>query len=229
MSQSLKQHYTITEARYDMSAIEKNMFYLLLSKIKDDDDPEREYVVDARQSDVLKDVRIEELRQAARNLLSRVYYINKSNGNILAVKLMTRVAYDEAKKEIRIRISQKLLPYLINLKKDYTQFQLEAALSLKSKYAKRLYEMLSHYKDQGIMKITIEELKHRLALKDLKTGKEQYKPWSMFKKHVLTIPQEELKAYTDISFTYILEKTARKYTGVTFYIEPIAPYKPSKP
>lgn len=142
---------------------------------------------------------------------------------------MTRVAYDEAKKEIRIRISQKLLPYLINLKKDYTQFQLEATLSLKSKYAKRLYEMLSHYKDQGIMKITIEELKHRLALKDLKTGKEQYKPWSMFKKHVLTIPQEELKAYTDISFTYILEKTARKYTGVTFYIEPIAPYKPSKP
>lgn len=65
MSQSLKQHYTITEARYDMSAIEKNMFYLLLSKIKDDDDPEREYVVDARQSDVLKDVGIEELRQAS--------------------------------------------------------------------------------------------------------------------------------------------------------------------
>ena len=89
--------------------------------------------------------------------------------------------------------------------------------------------MLSQHREEGVMEISVEELKYRLALKDLKTGKEQYKPWSMFKKYVLTVPQEELKAYTDISFTYRVKKEAGKHSGLTFYIEPIAPYKPSKP
>lgn len=62
----------------------------------------------------------------------------------------------------------------------YTAFQLAMALRLTSKYAKRMYEMLSQHKEQGTIEISVEALKYRLALKDPKTGKEQYDPWSMF-------------------------------------------------
>ncbi len=42
------------------------------------------------------------------------------------------------------------------------------ALSLKSKYSKRFYEMLSQYKDTRMMKVSINDLKHRLQFIDPK-------------------------------------------------------------
>ena len=54
MNKYIKQHHAITEARYDLSAIEKNMFYLLLGALKDDDPLEKEYLVDISKSSVLK-------------------------------------------------------------------------------------------------------------------------------------------------------------------------------
>jgi plasmid replication initiation protein len=105
---------------------------------------------------------------------------------------MTVVSYDEEKKEMRIVISQKLLSYLIALKEDYTESELDRALSLKSRYAKIIYEMRSQHKEKGLMKISVDELKYRLSLKDPKTGKELYETWSMFEEHVPAVPQKEL-------------------------------------
>ena len=218
MERKLRQHNVITEARYDMSAIEKNIFYLLMSVLQADDPPQKSYIIDITTSTVLRDISIEELRQAARNLITRVYYIDKPNGNILAVTLMTVVSYDEQKKEMRIVISQKLLPYLIALKEDYTEFELDIALSLRSKYAKRIYEMLSQHKDTGTMKVSVDELKYRLALKDPKTQEEQYKSWTTFKVTVLDRSQKELAKYSDLNFNYEAIKTGKKYTDLVFQI-----------
>jgi plasmid replication initiation protein len=218
MERKLRQHNLITEARYDMSAIEKNIFYLLMSALQADDPPQKSYIIDITTSTVLRDISIEELRQAARNLITRVYYIDKPNGNILSVTLMTVVSYDEQKKEMRIVISQKLLPYLIALKEDYTEFELDIALSLRSKYAKRIYEMLSQHKDIGTMKVSVDELKYRLALKDPKTQKEQYKSWTTFKATVLDRSQKELEKYSDLNFNYESIKTGKKYTDLVFQI-----------
>jgi len=82
-----------------------------------------------------------------------------------------------------------------------------------------MYEMLSQYREKGIMEISVEELKYRLALKDPQTGKELYEPWHMFKEYVLTVPQKEIAEHTDIRFTYKPIKTGRKYTDLVFKID----------
>lgn len=64
--------------------------------------------------------------------------------------------------------------HFFDLKQNFTTFQLHMALSLDSKYAKRIHEMLSQYKDIGSIKIELLELKRRLLLYDDKTGDEQY-------------------------------------------------------
>ena len=224
MNKYVKQHHAITEARYDLSAIEKNMFYLLLGALKDDDPPEKEYLVDIRQSSVLKGVPLEELRQAARNLLTRPYYINKPNGNILAVTLMTRVSYDEKTALLGIVVARKILPYLIDLKNDYTEFELDIVLALKSKYSKRMHKMLSQHKEESVMHITIDELKYRLALKDPKKKKETY-TWTPFKEMVLETAKRELQEHADITFTYEAKKTGNKYTDLIFCITPVKNFK----
>ena len=216
--QKIYQSNELTEARHEMSALEKNIVYLLMCELKEDDVPQKEYCIDTSQSESLRKVQIEDLRQAARNLLSRVYYIKKPNGNILAVTLMTVARYDQRDGKLRIRISQKLLPYLIILRDNFTEFQLQVALSLKSKYSKRIYEMISQHKESGEFSISVEELKWRLSLQDPYKGVEQYLNWTSFQKAVLNRSQKELKQKSDISFTYTAKKTGRKYTHLEFQI-----------
>ena len=42
---NIKQHNAIIEARYEMSALEKNIIYMLLAQLKDDDPPEKAYML----------------------------------------------------------------------------------------------------------------------------------------------------------------------------------------
>lgn len=220
----IKQHNAIIEARYEMSALEKNIIYMLLAQLKDDDPPEKSYYdIDFGELERRLDqkISIPELVKAAEALVFRVYTIHKKDGGILYTSLVGSVHNLPDKNVVQLGISSMAKPYLLALKHNYTEFQLDMALRLKSKYSKRMYEMLSQHREEGVIEISVEELKYRLALKDLKTGKEQYEPWSMFQEHVLTVPQEELKAHTDIRFTYIAKKTGRKYTDLTFYIKKV--------
>ena len=219
MEKEIRQHNAITEARYEMSALEKNIVYLLMCELKEDDRPQKEYCIDIARSACLKNVSLEDLRQAARNLLSRAYYIKKPNGNILAVTLMTVARYDQSEGKMRIRISQKLLPYLIILRDNFTEFHLQVALSLKSKYSKRIYEMISQHKETGRFSILVEELKWRLALQDAQKGVDQYSNWTSFQKAVLNRAQKELRQKSDLTFTYEAIKIGRKYTHLNFKIE----------
>ena len=130
---------------------------------------------------------------------------------------MTRVSYDEKTALLGIIVARQMLPYLINLKNDYTVFSLDIALALKSKYSKRIYEMLSKHKEEGVMHITVDDLKYRLALKDPKKKKETY-TWTPFKALVLETAKKELREHADITFTYDAKKTGNKYTDLTFHI-----------
>ena len=217
----IKQHNAIIEARYEMSALEKNIIYMLLAQLKDDDPPEKAYYdLDFGELERRLDqkISIPQLVKAAEALVFRVYTIHKENGGVLYTSLVSSVQNISAKNKIQLGVSSMAKPYLFALKRNYTEFQLDMALRLKSKYSKRMYEMLSQHREQGVMQISVEELKYRLALKDLKTGKEQYEPWSMFQEHVLTVPQEELEAHTDIRFTYTARKTGKKYTDLVLQI-----------
>lgn len=218
----IKQHNAIIEARYDISAMEKNIIYMLLAQLKDDDPPEKAYYdIDFLELEQRLDqtISIKSLVKAAEALVFRVYTIQKEDGEVLYTSLISSVQNLPKHNMIQVGVSSMAKPYLLALKNNYTEFQLDMALRLKSKYAKRMYEMLSQHMEKGAMEISVEDLKYRLALKDPKTGKELYEPWSMFEEHVLTVPQEELAKYTDIRFTYTVLKTGRRYTDLVFKID----------
>ena len=201
-----------------MTALEKNIVYFLMAELKEDDLPEKLYTVSVRKlEEAVGKIQMAELQSAAKNLMRRSYHIKKENGNILVVALMGVVYYYDDQKVLKIKISRKILPYFIALKKNYTIFQLDMALSLRSKYAKRIYEMLK-YKQAGELKISVEELKYRLALIDKKRQKEVYTEWPTFVNQVLEVAKRELAEKTDISFTYTATKTGKKYTDLRFII-----------
>jgi plasmid replication initiation protein len=217
----LKQHNAITEARYEMTALEKNIFYMLLSQLRDDDPTSKKYYkinFFELEKRLGKKITMPELAKAAEGLVFRVYTIKKESGGELDTTLISSVENMPEENCIELGVGSMARPYLLALKKDYTEFELATALKLKSKYSKRMYEMLCQHKKEGNFAISVEELKYRLAIVNPKTGEDKYPGWRQFAMHILERPQRELGEHADIAFTYTLKKTGRKYTDIEFRI-----------
>lgn len=221
MREILRQHNAITEARYEMSSLEKNIVYMLMAVLKEDNPPkQRDYeLLFSELEDRLQEkISWENLIKASQKLVTRRYIIVEDNGDEVFLPIASSFHFNPSKGIITLGVTSMAHPYLVALKENFTEFQLDMALSLVSKYSKRLYEMLCQYKDIGTFKIKVQELKNRLMLVDPKTGEDKYKGWTMFEKNVLKTPQKELSEKTDISFEYKAIKTWKKYTDLEFKI-----------
>ena len=213
------EHNALVSARYDMTAVEQNIFCMLVRQIKENDPPEKRYLIHLKELEEATGRKIDYIQagKSAEKLLKCIYAIQE-NGGVLSVALISDSKYLYGG-IVRIGISSTVRPYLFGLKKCFTKYGFHMFMSLKSKYAKRMYKMLSQFKNTGIMRISVEELKHRLQLINPKTGVDKYGPWSTFVKQVLEVSKRELQQHTDISFVYIAKKTGRKFTDLEFKIK----------
>ncbi|MEQ2756506.1 RepB family plasmid replication initiator protein [Staphylococcus hominis] len=133
--------------------------------------------------------------------------------------------------EVTIRFSPEIMPYLINLKKNFTQHALSDISELNSKHSIILYRWLSmnynqyeHYSVKGGRRngqleeycnpsITVKELR---AITD--TIKE-YQHFPHFENWILKKPLEEINAHTHFNVFYDKIKKGRSIDSVVFHIE----------
>jgi len=216
----VKQHNAITKARYDMSAAEKNVFYLLLSQIKEKGFHEATYDISVKELAKIQGCEIDHLqfKSTANKILDQVLSVPLGNERFKEINLVSSSEYVRGSGAIILSISDEIREFLVDLKNKFTQFNLEVGLRLKSKYSKRMYEMISQYKDTGFMVINIDELKHRLYLIDSQSGKDKYPIYGLLKKKVLEVAQKELQEKADTWFTYEAKKEGNKYTLLSFKI-----------
>ncbi len=217
----ITQDNAITSARYEMSALEKNIIYMMMSQLKKEDASDTIYYISVRELMDQTGTRnsYDDLKRATENLIGRVLQIRRPNGNLLQVSMISSAEYLAGQGIVEIGLDPKIRPFFFDLKKNFTAFQLHMALSLDSKYAKRIYEMLSQYKDLGSLKLELLELKRRLLLYDDKTGEEQYRNWSDFEKRILVTAQKEINAKTDLNITYKAIKQGRRFSDIEFKIK----------
>ena len=215
------QDNAITSARYEMTALEKNIIYMMMAQLKKDDAAETNYYISVRELMDKTGTKnsYDDFRRATESLVGRVLNIHRKNGNLLQVAMISSAEYLVGQGIIEIGLDPKIRPYFFDLKENFTTFQLHMALSLDGKYAKRIYEMMSQYKNMGEFRIELAELKRRLALLDEKAGTEQYKNWSDFERRILEPAQREINEKTDLRFTYELSKTGRKVGAIRFIIK----------
>ena len=106
-------------------------------------------------------------------------------------------------------------PYLLQLKKNFTQYELLWTLSFKSKYSTRLYELIKsvHYHELECYEkvFTLEELRKAL-------GGQNYTTWQTFKTRVLNPAIAEVNAYSDKNVSYEPIKQGRSVSKVRLSI-----------
>jgi plasmid replication initiation protein len=219
-SKSLVQHNAITTARYEMTTYEKNIIYMLLAQINKNDPTDLIYYIDIKDIETLtnKEISYEDLHKSTLKLRNRGYTIIEKEGNMLQVSIISSARYIKGSGKIAIRMDPEVRPYLFDLKANFTQFGLHTAMLLQSKYSKRLYEMLNQFKRTGIMRVTVDELKYRLGVKDPISGKDKYFSWTMFSSKVLDPAKNEINGHTDIFFKCEAIKQGRKFTDLVFKI-----------
>ena len=216
----LVEHNDLITAHYDMSAPEQDIFGLVLSQIKKEHPSDQLYQIFVKDIEELTQKKVDyiKIKKTAKKLLSRVCTIIRENGNPLYVSMISDAEHVVGSGYIEVGISPKLRPYLINLKANFTKYQLRIFGALRSKYSKRIYKMLSQFKYTGVMRISVEELKKRLKLLDHKTGEEKFKDWTSFVRKVLEVSKKEINEFSDLKCTYKAVKTGRKFTDVEFKI-----------
>ena len=206
----------LVEASYRLSAVEQKIILTLATKIKKTDKEFQKYFFNFGELSHFLGLKTNAdyayLREVTQNLLSKVLTLKKEN-SILQTHWLESVEYFENKSLVALCFNPELKPFLVQLKNNFTKYQLKYTIQLKSLFSIRVYELLKQYENIGVRKFSLEELRNCLGIK-----KEEYPLYGNFKAKVLVVAQKELKAKTDLFFKFEEIKTGRKVTDIKFSI-----------
>jgi len=136
--------------------------------------------------------------------------------------MFQRVKYLLGQGIIEIKLTEDILPYLFDLKENFTSYELASALRLTSKYAKRIYQLCSQWKDKGeTKKYDLEDFKKMLGLLDEK-GNGKIKQIGQLREKVLDVAVKQINEHTELHISYSLEKKVRTFKNIVFTVKPQA-------
>lgn len=167
------------------------------------------------------------LKDACDNLFNREYgymEILDKGVSVVRSRWVSEIAYNEKQATVGLIFSPSIVPYITNLEKQFTSYDLEQVAELNSRYSVRLYEIVIAWKNNGkTNQISIQDLRDRLGLLD-----DEYTAIHNFKARVLQASINEINKKTAITLSYEQHKQGRKIVGFTFTIKHKAFAKPKK-
>ena len=108
----------------------------------------------------------EQLMSAGKRLYERSVFWAKPYKQGLTIKTHTRwvtsASYQLNEGWVAFVFNWELAPWLFQLHKEFTSYQLRQASALRSLYSWRLLELISQYKDTGWCQIAIDEFSHAM-------------------------------------------------------------------
>ena len=153
------------------------------------------------------------LKEQIKKIADRSCWVKLEDGKETLLRWIEKPYIDEKSGTIEIIFDKDMKPYLLELRQNFTQFELSYVLLFKSKYTIRLYELLESYHYHKLEPLektfNIEELKKILDC-------ENYKAFIDFRKNVIDKAIKEINENTLYNIEYELTKEVRKFTEITF-------------
>ncbi len=174
-------------------------------------------------------------KQAVEKMQKQAFFqIKEEQGKGFKFKSIVPIPYVEwtdYNDEVKIEFHREIMPYLINLKKNFTQHALSDIAELNSKYSIILYRWLSmqynqyeHYSVKGGRRAEQVEAYRNpsISIKELRIITDtvnSYKQFTRFNNDVLKTPLDEINAHTSFNVTYDKIKKGRSIDSIVFHIE----------
>jgi plasmid replication initiation protein len=205
----IRQSNTLSFSRHNLNAVEKRIVYLLVSRLKPDDKAFQEYEFTVQE--LLKGIDLghnnhQYLKETTESLIGKVYNL-PYEGGLLQISPISSALYNEDNTIVKFSFDPKMKAHYLELKSNYTQFQLEIVLGLKSVYSQKLYEMAKSIANKGdpTVRYSVSEWRYLLYIED-----HEYKQYKDMRKNVFEIAQRELDEKTDIHLEYKEEKAGKR-------------------
>ncbi len=215
--QSVWKANKLVEARYKLNLNEQKFVLKSISMIKNDDNDFKNYIVTV--SDFARLLNLEhtdtayrDLKKISKSILKKPFSIREGD-NEHQFNWFAKITYVHNRGHVILSHHPDLKPLLLEVKQNFTAYNLKYALSLPSVYAIRVYELLKQYQKLKKRIITLEDLKYFLGIEP---GK--YEHYGSFKRKVLNYVMREIEKHTDIKFTYEEIKKGRKVVAIKFII-----------
>lgn len=214
----VKHNDLLRKSRYTLSANEQKIIIYLVSKIKAEDKKLKE--IEISVIDFCKVIGIEtngaaynRIKETIKTLSDKSWWIDTGDSKEILFRWINEAEIEKGSGIIKLELNKHLEPYLLELKENFTKYELINVLSLRSKYSIRLYELLKSYLWRGNWDIHVDELRALLETEC------KYKEFKDFKKRVLTPSIKEINDFTDLTVQMETLKKGRIISDIHFDIE----------
>jgi plasmid replication initiation protein len=214
----IRQHNALTNARYEYSELQLDLFFFIISKLRKGD-KDTVYQLDITELSSLTGKRYNGayLHKATADMGARMLEVEDAN-EYQQIWMFQRIRYLKGQGIIEFDLTRHVLPFLFDLKNNFTSYELAAALRLTSKYAKRVYQLCSQWKDIGeTKKYDLQDFKRMLGLLDEK-GNDKTERVSDLKSKVLDIAVKQINEHTELHVSYTLEKKGKAFKNIVFLV-----------
>ena len=198
----------LINARYKLTPVELKIVLYAVAHIDKDDMDFWKYTLKLSELDIEH----KELKRAARSLVGKVFEIKEPDGWLM-ISWFSSIRYNGKNGTIELQFDPNLKPYLLQLKANFTAYNLRSVLPMRSSYSIRLYELLKQYEKIGHRTFNVDDLRDTLQVPASYT-------WKDLKRRIIEKAVEDINAYADIIIEYEPIKTGRAYTAVSFRIAP---------
>lgn len=242
----------LVSARYALPLGEMRLLFTVMSKVQPGDTKLTVYRIPVAEFadflGVAKGSAYEEMKKITHSIVTRYVEI-KSPGRLVQTTWMAQAEYIDGTGMVETQLSEAMIPFLLNLKNNFTQYKLIMLLSFKSQYTLRLYMLLKQKHDHNpytkeytfelgelrkILGVSIEAIPRRDKFDKPQAAVELYAEYPNFKQRVLEVARKELAAKADIGFEYDEIRHGRRVTSIIFRVSLIQraellPEKPAQP
>ena len=234
------EHNSLITSIAKMQKTALKMFELAVSCIDTENLPENNTVYLSKKElfsffEVSSSSKHSQFKEAIEFMQKQAYFKIKSNKALgieyESIVPIPYVKWNDYNDEVTIQFSEHIMPYLINLKSEFTQYKISELQKLNSKYSIILYRWLSmnynqyeHYSNKGGRRaeqveayrnpsITVKELR------EITDTINEYTRFQSFENRVLKNAIEEINAHTSFNVSYEKVKKGRSIDSIVFHIE----------
>lgn len=229
---TLRQDNRLTNARYELTLVEKRVLYIIIKQIRKD------FVLNHNGQRNLFDNLVIKMRgsQVTKDLDLKPHHIKEALKQLRQRSFEWQNEYDEEDPRhewfevgfinygdwtttglIEVEVSKKILPFFVELADKFTEYSALVAISLRSKWSQRFYELCCQWRVAGGFQLEVSKLREMLMLED------SYKRYASLKKYVIEVARKELqelydKGQSDVCFAYSELKNGRSVDALKFKV-----------
>lgn len=215
----VKSNELLRNTRYTLNTTEQKLLVYIISMIKPDDKEFKEVEINIVEYCRLAGIETNSgniyqyIKDQIQVLANKSWWIPVNNNKEILFRWIDKASIEKGSGIIRIKLHDNLKPYLLDIRSNFTKYELINVLTLKGKYAIRLYELFKSYLWQGHWEISVDDLKSLLNVAD------KYKQFKEFKRSLLIPAIEEINKYTDLEVGFRVIKQGKAIKDIFFSIE----------